>query len=232
MAKNMKNWIGFIFIFLALLPTFSCKNDESNQPPATPLIYTPANNDTNVSVKPTMIWTACNDPENDSVTYEVYLGITSPPLLVKSNISLNKYIPDTLKNFTKYYWKVVAKDNKNNSSTSSIFTFTTGGKELPLGNLNVFIVDSDKVNYYGGAEVFLYKSEAERNADNQRNHYYRVAYTSNTDPVSLGAMFYELANQKYYLFARRDLGGGNFLPGTGESFVPAGVITKLVISIQ
>jgi len=122
----------------------------------------------------------------------------------------------------------------SNSCTESIPTYETTnfiGCSDP-GNLNVLVSDATQTNYFGGAQVFLYKTDADRTADPQRQNYYRQANTDNTDPITKGAMFYSLTYQKYYFFARRDLGGGNFIQGVGEAFVPSCRTTTVICSVN
>ena len=122
----------------------------------------------------------------------------------------------------------------SNSCTENIPTYETTtfiGCSDP-GNLNVLVADATQTNYFGGAEVYLYKSDADRTADPQRQNYYRTALTSNSTPITNGAMFYELAYQKYYFFARRDLGGGNFIQGVGEAFVPSCKTSTVICSVN
>jgi hypothetical protein len=229
MEKHLKHYLLFVLIFTTLIFAVSCKKDEVNKPPAVPTIPVPADNEDSVIVVPTIGWLACTDPENDSVKYDVYLGKTDPPALAKSNISGNSYKPDTLKALTKYYWMVVAKDINNNTASSSVWNFTTGAEP---GDLEVFVTDTLEETFYGGAEVFFYKSEADRTNDPQRTSFYKKAITDNTDPINIGAIFYRLINQKYYVFCRWDQGMGDIFTGVGESFVPAGKKTKLTVKVQ
>ena len=100
------------------------------------------------------------------------------------------------------------------------------------GNLKVLVCDVTQTNYFGGAEVFLYLTEADRTNDPQRANYYRKAITDNSSPQTLGAMFYELPYQKYFLYGRVDLGGGNFLTGTCEGFIIVASTRTLYLVVQ
>jgi hypothetical protein len=238
MEKHFKLLLMFVIIFTALFLTFSCTKDEGNgniptvnQPPATPINPTPADNSDSISIVPSLGWSVCTDPENDAVTYDIYLGKTNPPALIKSNSLLNSYKPDSLATKTKYYWKVVAKDSKNKTATSSVWNFTTAAPVQSTGHLKVLVRDALQT-YYGGAEVFLYLTESARTNDPQRTNYYQKATTDNSDPINIGAVFYLLHYQKYFLFARHDLGGGNFIYGVGESFIQSGKTTELIVIVQ
>ncbi|MGD9030735.1 MAG: DNRLRE domain-containing protein, partial [Anaerolineae bacterium] len=104
-----------------------------NTPPSEPSNPSPANGATEVSTDADLSWTG-GDPNNgDSVTYEVYLGTSSPPPLVASigpysatQTSLT-YDPGTLEDGTQYFWYVVAKDNQEATTTGDTWEFHTTG---------------------------------------------------------------------------------------------------------
>jgi hypothetical protein len=231
MKKEVGRLLFLGFFCCILFFTYSCTKDESNQPPLSPVLFSPANNDTGVSRAPTLIWSACYDPEN-SITYDLYFGMTNPPGLFDSNITLNKYVPYTLAICQKYYWKIVAKDNLGNSSSSMICNFTTGFLTQNNGDIHVLVCDQTQTNYFGGAEVFLYKTDADRNNDPARKNYYRKAITDNYDPQGLGAVFYELSDQQYFLFGRVYLGGGNFLNGVTQGYARNSNIVTFILVVH
>jgi trimeric autotransporter adhesin len=78
----------------------------------------------NVSISPLLHWT-CSDPDGDSLTYDVYLDSAEAPRLVSSRRAAVVFVPDTLASSQKYYWKVVARDSKGDTSVSPIWEFTT-----------------------------------------------------------------------------------------------------------
>jgi hypothetical protein len=112
----------------ALLLLVGCSDsspiDPTNGPPAIPSIIMPQHQASNVSVSPLLHWT-CNDPDGDSVKYDVYLDTVSTPRIVSSQQSKVVYSPDTLVSNQKYYWKIVARDGKGDSSVSPVWNFTT-----------------------------------------------------------------------------------------------------------
>jgi hypothetical protein len=231
MVKILKLMSLSVIIFTALLLLVNCSKEEDNQAPVAPSNPSPANNDDSVSPAPVLSWSACTDPQGDTVKYDVYLGITNPPDIKGNNLTTNSYTPDTLLAKTKYYWRVVAKDNKNNASSSAVWSFTTGDPILPDGDLQVIVCNQTSTNFYGGAQVYLYKSYSERLNDASRTSYYRMAVTDNTDPVNVGAIFYGLTYQKYYLFVKwTDM--TNTYTGEGETFVPKGKMTKVTVKVQ
>jgi hypothetical protein len=229
MAKNFKLLFMFVILFTTMGLFYNCSDDNTNQPPATPSNPSPANNEDSVSQSSNLTWSICADPDNDSVKYDVYLGISANPSLVSSNILLNSYKPDTLLAQTKYYWKVVAKDNKNNAATSPVWSFTT--LDAPPGDLKVIVCNVAGTAYYGDADVYIYKSYSERLNDASRTSYFRKASTDNTDPHLKGAIFYALVYQQYYLFCSWTNGTVTYT-GEKECFVPKGQMSTCTVKIQ
>jgi hypothetical protein len=104
-----------------------------------------------------------------------------------------------------------------NSCTEDIPTYTkviqVGCFDVNQTHFKVVVCDITQTNYFGGAEVFVYYTEADRTNDPQRTQYAYKGTTDNGDPAGIGAMFYKMEARKYYIFARRDMGAGNFLTG-------------------
>ena len=92
--------------------------------PNTPNLSYPANNSTGVSASGLNFQWNCSDPDGNQLTYDLYLGTSSNPPLFKSGINSTSCRTDVNYN-TKYYWKIVAKDNFGETSTSTVWTFTT-----------------------------------------------------------------------------------------------------------
>jgi uncharacterized protein (TIGR02145 family) len=132
------NFLMAMTMFIAIGLVSSCKKDTpaitptattpttTNKAPSVPTGANPADGATNVSMATTLSWAASTDPENDPVTYDVYFGTLSTPPLVKSGATTTSYSPGTLAANTKYYWKIVAKDNQSNSTPGAVWSFTTG----------------------------------------------------------------------------------------------------------
>ncbi len=99
----------------------------------------PADNAIGTNPSPVMTW-AATDPEDDDLTYDLYLGITATPGPVAAGLTSATYTPATaLTQNTMYYWKVVTHDPYGGVSTSPVWKFTTGA--LPVmkfvGSYNV-----------------------------------------------------------------------------------------------
>lgn len=119
-----------ILIFSSAIFLLTCSKsvepiEENNEPPPAPVIdQGPINNSSNQSVNSVLQW-MCIDPDNDPLSYDVYFGTDAAPGLVASNQSQNSYTPNNLLYNTKYYWKIVAKDDHSHSISSAIWNFTT-----------------------------------------------------------------------------------------------------------
>lgn len=100
-----------------------------NNPPNVPSDPSPPHNVTNVDVMSNLAWSGGDPDAGDTVTYDVYLNASNsnPTALICNDISTATCDPaGELLYSTDYYWKVVAIDNHNASSTSSIWHFKTG----------------------------------------------------------------------------------------------------------
>lgn len=67
-------------------------------------------------------WTG-SDPDNDIAGYDIYLGTTATPPLLKSNVSDMFVNAVSVISGRSYYWRVITKDGAGNSSDSGIFQF-------------------------------------------------------------------------------------------------------------
>ena len=97
---------------------------EENEPPYVPTDPNPANGSTGVDVNIDLSWTG-GDPNGDSVTYDIYLGTAPDAPKIVTDQSGATYDPGRLINDTQYYWKIVAWDSHDNSTTGPIWTFRT-----------------------------------------------------------------------------------------------------------
>ena len=96
--------------------------------PNTPSNPKPQNGSTDVSVTTNLSWTG-GDPDNDTVTYDVFFGTISPPTLVSNNQSTILYDPVGSMNYsTLYYWRIVAWDNQSFSTVGPQWEFITESK--------------------------------------------------------------------------------------------------------
>jgi len=89
--------------------------------PATLLTPTFAQNIDASGGQVTLTWD-CSDVDNDLASYDVSLGAAATPPLLQSAVA-NKTLNVNVTSGTIYYWMIVAKDLKGNTSTSDIFQF-------------------------------------------------------------------------------------------------------------
>jgi hypothetical protein len=73
--------------------------------------------------KITLDWNG-TDVDNDITTYDIYLGTTSTPALLQSNVTASILSNVSVNNATSYYWKVITKDSKGNTSDSGLYRFS------------------------------------------------------------------------------------------------------------
>lgn len=66
-----------------------------------------------------------SDADNDLLNYDVYLGTTSTPVLIRSQHTSTTLSDVTVSANTTYYWKVISRDAKGNTSDSGLFEFRT-----------------------------------------------------------------------------------------------------------
>ena len=79
---------------------------------------------TPIGGKITLTWKG-TDADNDIVNYDVYLGTTSAPVLIKGQHAASTLTDVGVSANTTYYWKVVTRDAKGNTSDSGVYEFKT-----------------------------------------------------------------------------------------------------------
>ena len=120
-----------------------------NNAPSKPVILTPADNSTGISVIPEFSWKRCSDPEIDNINYSVHIsedGNNWTEFPAKNNTRLqhsSRFVP--LKPNTEYMYKVSADDGYPNGIVySDVFTFTTSQKDAYLDEEYVLYSKSTK----------------------------------------------------------------------------------------
>ena len=71
------------------------------------------------------------DPDDDTVTYDIYFGNTTDMMIVSCNQTDTIFDPGILELETSYCWKVVATDNNGASATSPLWSFLTESGPVP-----------------------------------------------------------------------------------------------------
>ncbi len=72
--------------------------------------------------KISLSWTG-SDADNDIATYDVYLGTSNTPAILSSNVTASPLANVTVSANTTYFWKVITKDSKGNTSDSGVYQF-------------------------------------------------------------------------------------------------------------
>ncbi|MFH0734555.1 MAG: FISUMP domain-containing protein [bacterium] len=117
--------LTFIVLFLG-----GCKKENSpttpiDNAPNQPIIVSPQNGAENQQTTLAISWT-CSNPDNDRLTYDIYMDTENPPTaLISLELTLTCYQCSGLNPHTKYYWRVVTKDQCL-STSSPTWSFTTG----------------------------------------------------------------------------------------------------------
>ncbi len=95
-----------------------------NQPPYTPYNPVPSDNAQQVNHSTTLLWSGGDPDPDDTVTYDVYFGNTTPPPYVTSTAAESYQITQLEEN-TTYYWKIMAEDNHGKTTYGPEWSFTT-----------------------------------------------------------------------------------------------------------
>jgi len=95
--------------------------DASPYPPKDP---NPPDTSILVPINTLLKWNG-SDPDNDTLSYDVYFGTLIPPPKSVSNQSESIFNPGILQYNTTYYWQIVVWDNHNLQVAGPIWHFTT-----------------------------------------------------------------------------------------------------------
>ncbi|MBU1616082.1 hypothetical protein KJ693_12345 [bacterium] len=103
-----------------------------NHPPNIPSNPLPTDKAPDQPINIGLSWTG-GDPDGDSVKHDIYLDTTSPPnTLASSGQTETTYDPPHILSInTTYYWRIVATDNHDSSTTGPVWSFTTGTNQAP-----------------------------------------------------------------------------------------------------
>jgi hypothetical protein len=95
----------------------------------------------------------CEDPDEDKLTYSLYLGKSDDKLsLIADNIKTKNYKYKGLEDSTKYYWKVIAKDTYGATAESEVWHFGTEllATSVNEGGLILYLPFDGDANDYSG----------------------------------------------------------------------------------
>jgi hypothetical protein len=100
---------------------------EENLPPNKASHPFPKDGELAVPVTANISWTGSDPNLCDTLTYDVYFGLTNPPTKKQSNISNEFYNPPgELDLYQEYYWYIVTWDSQGEKAVGDIWTFRTG----------------------------------------------------------------------------------------------------------
>ena len=105
-------------------PVWRFTTSKENRAPIIQSNPSPSDKATNQPLAVTLSW-ECNDPDGDSLTYDVYFGTSSNPPKVSANQSGKTLNRSNLSAETTYYWKVTAKDSNGATTERPIWSFST-----------------------------------------------------------------------------------------------------------
>ena len=128
----MKKYLSLIVIIVSLFAISACVLKVTNKPPTAPHTPSPADKATEISVTPTLSWSA-SDPDGDTLTYDLFFGTSESHLDPEAgDLTENEYtFTEKLEYNTTYYWKVKAKDGKGGEKEGPVWSFTTQTSEQP-----------------------------------------------------------------------------------------------------
>ena len=126
----------FVLLLGVFILNISCSKDDgpiteevTNDPPLSFYLLNVENGAINVDVKPNLTWETSTDPEGGTVTYDLYLSTDEEPAeLYAADLTETSFeVNERLSTYETYYWKVVAKDQENATTSSQISEFTVRG---------------------------------------------------------------------------------------------------------
>ncbi len=121
-----KTKVLLIMLIMVSLIFYSCSKDStgpSNRKPEKPTVSSPKDGATWGATNIDLSWN-CYDQDGDPLTFDVYFGTLSNLTLANPGQSSYTYNTGTL-NYGTHYWKIVAYDDHDNSTTGDIWHFTT-----------------------------------------------------------------------------------------------------------
>jgi hypothetical protein len=107
-------------------------------------------------------WSSADpDGESDTLSYDIYLGTSMYPPLYCAGYRYPSFLQESLLYSTKYYWKIVARDNHDATTAGPTCSFTT--RECPwyykepmpvLRKSFATAVVNEKIYLMGGCDIY------------------------------------------------------------------------------
>ncbi len=97
-----------------------CRPGQHQLPTLSGRVTTPAFGTRLPPASSTLDWTGA-DADNDLTSYDVYFGTSASPPVFRTNVAESQLAAVPVTGNTTYYWMVVMKDTKGNSSRSEVY---------------------------------------------------------------------------------------------------------------
>ena len=104
---------------------YTVYSPEPNTLPYAPELVEPSKTTTVNTTNTVLQWTATDPDGSDILNYDVYFGTANPPTEKIAENQSENTLEVTVEPATKYYWKVVAKDDKGGETVGKVWDFTT-----------------------------------------------------------------------------------------------------------
>lgn len=200
-----------------------------NRAPNVPSTPSPHNYSTNQPLTVTLSW-ECSDPDEDSLTFDVYFDTSSNPTTqVSTNQSGKTFSISNLSAGTTYYWKVLAKDSKGATAEGPVWSFATetGGSSsatpspnpMPTARSWLAAVNiENKIMVIGGGDRITKTSYANNEIYNPITNSWETLTPMPTPRYALAAAEY---NGKVYVFGGQKIFGNASPVNKVEIYDPA-----------
>ncbi len=151
--------------FQASSNNFTITSTPINDAPSTPTLFAPADGANFLVSSATLSWNAATDIDGPAMSYQVYVGTTTSPLL-NTTTSSTSLLLTNLQNAQTYFWRVSATDGLAASTNSTERSFTINSNNTPLppqfttlasGNVQAgqpFSYDADATDPNGDVATF------------------------------------------------------------------------------
>ncbi len=144
-------------------PARDAYNFYINSAPTAPVLTTPADGSVGFSVAGALTWTATDAEDDGNLTYNVFFGKTDSTMALVANGLTDATYKPTMVASTKYFWRVVATDPHNASTSSAVHSFTSGLE--PIMSFTGNYTADEPAEAYNYPVVFTKKSATAINID-------------------------------------------------------------------
>jgi len=97
----------------------------TNSPPYEPSDPTPADGLAGIGLVTYLAWVAGDPDAEDFLTFDLFFGDTDPPTLEATGLTQTSYTLPALEFGTEYFWRIVSRDSKGESTAGPVWSFTT-----------------------------------------------------------------------------------------------------------